>query len=1052
MLRLVVRRAWVQRRLLSAVVLLVAVAAALLGFYALLLGVTGPRAFSEQVQRTPAVDVDATAYVVGVAGPDLPATRDATRDVVQAVLAPLHPALISTATSQMRQIGDSGRLGYLATTDRLASQVSLTAGRLPHDHATGPVEAIAPDVAVRLLGLHLGDRVRLGPGAGLGENAHAAVVVIVGTFKAVPRVAVPSDPLSGAGFDPTFTMSGVTAPAYGPFLVGPAGFTSTGFDVEGLRVDAHPELRTADDASLSQAVASLGSASALLSSRVGTSADITRVASQLPDTLARLHTQQATTRSAVLVALLLDTMLGIAALVLAGRLLADSRTDERELLTTLGLAPGQRLTSALVEAVLLALGSAVLAVPAAALVFAAVMHLPDLRAAGLAEGAAVTPGLVVTVLAGAVLLTLVLVVSPLVGGESDRGLTHRRGLVRSGVDVLLLVVAAVAWWQLHSRAGNSTGNDALMVLAPVLFLAALSIVAVRTLPPLFALVAAAGSRSRALLPVTLHPAALRLSAGSALVLLSMASASATFGIALHTTWQQSQGDQADLRVGTDLALLLDAPPTTEDAARVARATDDSLVSPVITGPIALGHYFGNPGSAPQLVALDTRQAGTLVRGRPGDGTTWSDVGGRLAPSSTVRGVPAPAGGAGVTLIGHAPADVSVSVTPSVVVQDAMGLRSTVDGAPLSIDGQAHPVRWSNRLPAGQSIVAVRLSFSDEGSGGPAAHGRATDVSVTLRIPGRSAVEPAPWRAQRLGREGVVLAQSVSVRQAGEATRLTTHAVLHVAYLVYDDGEVLTTAFTPPAAVPVAVSQALVDATGTKVGGQLSATIGDSVVLLHVVKVVPSVPSEPARIAVLADADTVSRALISAGHLEPAVDAFWVSHPSARTTAALDGLKLGEVTTRAEVASELKRGPLQITLPLAYVTLAGSAVLLLLAAAALVVSADQRRRSAEVARLRALGLSRVGARRLVFAQHGAVLLALVLSGVVVGGAAAVALVRRLVRSEEGTAPVPRAVLAWPWASETAVAVALVVSCLVIAAVAAVVQVRRSDTAQLPTGEA
>ena len=31
---------------------------------------------------------------------------------------------------------------------------------------------------------------------------------------------------------------------------------------------------------------------------------------------------------------------------------------------------------------------------------------------------------------------------------------------------------------------------------------------------------------------------------------------------------------------------------------------------------------------------------------------------------------------------------------------------------------------------------------------------------------------------------------------------------------------------------------------------------------------------------LADVDTVSRALIGDGHLEPAVDAFWVSHAHA----------------------------------------------------------------------------------------------------------------------------------------------------------------------------
>ena len=70
-------------------------------------------------------------------------------------------------------------------------------------------------------------------------------------------------------------------------------------------------------------------------------------------------------------------MLGIAALVLAGRLLADSRTRERELLTALGLSPGQQLGAALVESVLLAAVSAVVAVPAAAVAYAAVTRLPE---------------------------------------------------------------------------------------------------------------------------------------------------------------------------------------------------------------------------------------------------------------------------------------------------------------------------------------------------------------------------------------------------------------------------------------------------------------------------------------------------------------------------------------------------------------------------------------------------------------------------------------------------------------------------------------------------
>lgn len=1054
MLRLVLRRAWVQRRLLTAVVLLVAVATGLMGFYALLLDVTAPRAFSEQVQRANPADLDVTAYVVGVPGAQVAAAQHEAQRVLQQVLVPLHPSLVTTTTSQMREIGESGRLAYLASDDALARHQGLTSGRWPRDTASGPVEAVAPYAAAHALRLHLGDRLRLGPGSGLGGSGQRATVLIVGTVRGLPRPAAESDPLTGAGFDQAFPVGGRKAPAYGPFLVSPRALLGTGLDVEGLRVDAHPDLRSADDTSLRAAATSLGTASALLSDRVGANAEITRVASALPDTLSRLDHQRAANRSAVLVALLLDTMLGLAALLLAGRLLADSRADERDLLVALGLSPRQQLVSALGEALLLATAAAVLAVPAAAVAHAVVTHLPGLAAARLASPPTVTPGLLLTVVLGAALLTLVLVTSPLVGAEARRLSGRRRAVVRSGVDVLLLVAVVAGWWQVRTAPTSATGGDTVQALAPVVCLAATTVLVVRTLPALFSLATAAGTRSRALLPVSLDPAVLRLNAGTALALLSLAAAAATFGVALRTTWQRSQLDQADLRVGTDLSLALDAPPTSADAAAIARSVAgdaDSRVSPVTARPVALGHYFGPPGDTPTVVALDTRQAGALLRGRLPAGPTWSDIGRRLTPAAAARSLPLPAGGTGVTLLGQAPAGVNVSVTPSLVVQDAAGLRSTLDAAPLPVDGRSHPLQWSALPPAHQRIVAVHLVFHDAGGSPRKIH--EAQVSVDLHVPAPTG-HPTPthgWHALRLGYPDVVLEQSVSVRREAAASIVTTEALLRVPYLLYEDGDVLDTAFAPPTAVPVAVSQALVDATGTKVGGTLSATLGDSLVLFRVAAIVPTVPSAPDRIAVLADSDALSRALMATGQLEPDVDAFWVSHPAPRTAAALSRLGLGQVTTRDAVAAELIRGPMQITLPVAYLTVAGSAVLLLLAGALLVVSADRRRRTAEVARLRALGLSRRGARWLVFAQHGVLLVALVVTGALVGGGAALALDRALVRSDQGTAPVPAATLAWPWIHELLLTVGLIVACLLVAAAAAVTQVRRSDPAQLRSGE-
>ncbi len=1036
---------------------LVVAATTLMGFYALLLGVTGPRSFSEQVQRSQPDDVDVTAYVVGVAGRDLDATRQEARDVVRDVLAPMHPSLVSTATSEMREIGDTGRFGYVAATDAAAGRGTLTSGRWPDDGAGSPVEAVAPDAAARALHLHIGDRLTLGPGAGLGASEHQATIVIVGTFRGLPDPAAESDPLAGAGSDPAFTTGGMTTAAYGPFLVGDAALVGTGLDLAALRVDGQPDLRTADDATLRATVSSLGGATTLLSERVGDSAEITRVGSGLPATLDRLHAQQATTRSAVLVALLLDTMLGIAALVLAGRLLADSRTRERELLTALGLSPGQQLGAALVESVLLAAVSVVVAVPAAAVAYAAVTRLPSLRAAQLTEAPTVTPGLLVVAAAGALVLSLVLVVSPLLSPDASRPPGRRRAWARSGIDVLLLVAAVAAWWQLDSRSPTSAAGDTLLLLAPAVCLAAVTVVAVRALPPLFATAAGVARRSRSLLPLSLSPPALRVGAGTALVLLSLASAAAAFGVATHATWERSQRDQADLRVGTDLSLALDAPPTADDATSIVRAalgddpeTDGSLVSPVTARLLTLGQFLGRPGEPPELVAIDSRHAGTFLRGRLDGSATWSDIGDRLMPADLVRGSPLPAGGAGVTVVGHAPPGVVVSVTPTMVVQDATGLRSTLEAAPVPVDGRSHPLSWSVTPGTGEEVVAVRLSFQDDGSN-VAGDDSGSPVSVSLRIPGRGADPAADWHEQVLGTDGVVVASSVSARQTADAVVLTTQARVQVSYLLYEEGDVLATSFDPPSSVPVAVSQALADALGTKVGGELSATVSNSTLTLHVVDIVSTIPSAPGRVAVLADVDTVSRALIGRGQLEPAVDGFWVSDPDTGAASALRGLELGDVTTRERVTADLTGGPMQVVLPVAYATVAGSAVLLFLAGAVLVVSADQRRRTAEVARLRALGLPRSGARRLVFVQHGLLLVALVVTGVVIGAGAAVALCRDLVRSEDGTAPVPSAVLVWPWGIEALLAGGLVAAGLAIAAVAAVSQVGASDLTQLRESE-
>ena len=197
------------------------------------------------------------------------------------------------------------------------------------------------------------------------------------------------------------------------------------------------------------------------------------------------------------------------------------------------------------------------------------------------------------------------------------------------------------------------------------------------------------------------------------------------------------------------------------------------------------------------------------------------------------------------------------------------------------------------------------------------------------------------------------------------------------------GDLLVTSFAAPDAVPVALSDDLADAIDAKTGDALEGDLGAARLPLEVVAVVPDVPSAPGRPAVLADADAVSRSLIAGGQLEPFVDAWWVGDPTAQAEQALDELDLGSVVTRARVTDDLARGPFEVIVPTVLTTLVVAAVVLLLAGIALVTGADQRRRAAELTRLRALGLPRRGARRLLLAEHAMFLAPLVLLGFLVG---------------------------------------------------------------------
>jgi hypothetical protein len=333
---------------------------------------------------------------------------------------------------------------------------------------------------------------------------------------------------------------------------------------------------------------------------------------------------------------------------------------------------------------------------------------------------------------------------------------------------------------------------------------------------------------------------------------------------------------------------------------------------------------------------------------------------------------------------------------------------------------------------------------------PAAGGDAR-IAVALAVDGATgAGARADWHVQTLDPDdSPITASAVGDDAAAGGARLRVTAQVDPQFLALTDGALLATTFTTPDVLPVAVSQRLADATGTRVGGELRSTVDGVSVPIEVVAIVPTVPSAPGRATVLADAETLSRMLVGAGRVEPVVDAWWVADPTASTVRALTGLGLGDVVTRTGLADQLQQGPLRAAVPAALIVLVVAACSLLVAGVALVVGADRRTRSAEVARLRALGVTRRAATRLVFTEHAIVLTLLVVVGALVGAVASVAIAPDLVRSDVGTAPVPAAVLHWPWAREMALVAGGLAACLVVAAVLTIGAVRRSGVEQLRT---
>lgn len=1048
MIGLLFRRARAQWPLLLSLLAVLTIGATLLGTCTLLVTRTSQRAVEVAASRADADDVEVTAYTGTIGAANARSVAADTRTLLTSSVKPYAATTATRASSEMRRLpAHSDELhgllseGYLSGFDGLQDSATLISGRWPRSAADGarpgtPIEAVLFDNTARLLKLKVGSHEHLGTELGR-FNAPELDVTIVGIVHPLPDAGWDRDVLGGTGFDPSPEDSAYakTVDAYGPFLVTLDDLLGSRSDLARLEVTAHPDLSAPTEGGLDRLTDAVLGADRRLAGTLADRVEVERVASPLPQTLLADRDQQELTAGEVLALALIGVLLTAIALALAGRLTTGVRAEESALFTALGTSRGQSAYVSAIEAAVLAGLAAILSVPASSVLHSLLTHLPPLTGAGLATRPAVTLPQVLVIVGGVLALALLhvgLAVRPATDSGDRR--TRRELLARSGADVLLFALAGVGWWQLQSQpAAGGSRADAVRVLAPALLLTAGTALALRLVPPALRQAERLAGRSRGtVLPLAAFQAARRPQAYAAGLLIGLSCAAATFGTAFAATWDTSQHDQADLAVGTDLAITLNAPPVPGQSAAVVAATGGT-VSPVAGQNIAVGQWLGGEGDAPYLVGLDTRRAPALLRGRVD--TSWADVARPLAPPAPVTG-PALPKGATLVFSGKR-AEGEVSVIPRLLLQDADGLRTPCSGPPIPLDGHRHEV--PDCAPTdGLHLVAVALSVNGGSWDTPP-----TDLDITMTLPAGSD-SPAPWSARAAFPEAGQLTGAHA-----SATGSTVHLTAGVQFQeVADSTRVLVaTAFPDPGPVPVAVSASFARDVSAHPGSKLNLTFTTTPVAAVVTEIVPTIPSAPGASAALADIDTLSRALVTHGQFDSPVTGWWAGDPRSDAMAKAGDLHLGEVTTRTAETARLTGSPARASLPAVLRVLVAAAILLLLGGVVLHVACDVQLRALEVARLRGLGMSRRDIRAALLGEHTAVLLPLLIAGALIGALATWVVAPLLIRSDTGAAPVPRALAEWPWAAEGALLGLLLVGSALAVLAVVTIQARRADAAHL-----
>ncbi len=1053
------RRALAQAGLVAALLAVFTVCAAAAGTSALLLTAGSERALSAAVALADGTaaggGADVTSVVVTgstVTGPlqtNAATLTPLIRRTLEETAAPYRAEVSVWSNTPMLYLdGEDVRCAYLLDADTVSRHAALLSGTWPAPTATEVIGVAVPAPAARALGLDVGTRMRLSAARSGPGPATSYLVEVTGVFTADATQAWDRDTLQGRGYHPDY----LRLPTAGPFVVAPGTLAEFAAPVERVTAVLDPDL-AADAAGVPAFVDRLAGLGTRLKDAAGPAINPVVVWSGLGAEFARLQAELAVTNALVLAVFVPVLVLGAVAAALVARVLLARRGTELVLLGDRGASAGQLVRAASIEAVAIALVAAVAALPVALAAYGATAPTtPVAIATAPGQDAPSAAVLAAALLAGAVLPALVMVGAMLPERQRrGRHLVSGR-LARSGIDVLLVAVAVVAYLQLRAHVAPAGTIDPLLVAGPAVCVLALAAVAMRALLALASWADAAAGRARSLvLPLAGWHVA-RGGAARGGFLLVLATAVATLGTAVLGTWSASQGEQAAAQVGADLVVTRPGTPAT---AQELRAATGGQVTPVSDRAVVLG---SRPNGV-KLLALDAALAGSMLTSRPPDGTTWPQVLTGLAPQGGAVPLDTGRGPTELTITGGLAARTAglpapvVTATPTLVLADEAGSTATQAGTEVALDGRPHTVRLpapgEPGLPEGNwRVVAIDLLLADHTAADLLAWGNnSAGMRVQVSVRGASSGGGA-WGAAGDPGEGAVRPEEFRA-DGGTVAGTFSYSVLG---LSWQDAHLTLLSFPAAPQLPVALSDGLATELGLATGDRIGLAWDTISLEAVVVRTVPYVPGHAREAALLADRGSLQRALLSAGALGPVTDAWWVAGPRPGAAEALRAAGSGPVVDRAETAAALLQGPLRAPLPVAWWYAIAAAVGLAVAGSAANAAAEAQRRATTLARVRALGVSRREALASHLAQHAAVTVAAVLIGALCGALLAVLLAPLLVVAPGGERAVPTPHLEWAGTPTLAVVGGIPLAALLAGVPAALSVVRRSTAAALRAGEA